>query len=155
PCCQAGLRVIVCGHSYVFWATKYAWHSAWIQKLSLGKHSLLDWKGLQGLAWDGFSDLVSQSACEASIDVLLVHLGGNDLARVPDKALILIADLKRFKRQFQDTQVIWPIIIPHLRWHSAKNSNWMEHACKCVNREVDQVMINGLGSVVNHPEISP
>ena len=57
-----------------------------------------------------------------STDVLVVHLGGNDLARHPGKALVLdiICNLKWLKAGDPPMRIMWFTIIPRLSWRDAR-----------------------------------
>ena len=52
------------------------------------------------------------------IDVLVVHLGGNDLPRVSGKALILdiMHDRKWLNARYPVMWILWSTIIPRLAW---------------------------------------
>ena len=68
-------------------------------------------------------------------DVLVVHLGGNDLARYPGKALILdiIHDLKWLNARYPAMQIVWFPIIPQLMWRDTSFFLNINMACRGVN----------------------
>ena len=53
-----------------------------------------------------------------SPDVLLVHLGGNDLPRLSGKALVLdiMHDFKWLNARYPSMRILWSMIIPWLAW---------------------------------------
>ena len=61
-------------------------------------------------------------------DMLVVRLGGNDLPKLPGKALILdiICDLKWLNAKYPTMQIVWYTIIPWLAkgtcWSSLRDS---------------------------------
>ena len=57
----------------------------------------LEWRGLRGLLWD--LDVVSLDALQPILDMWVIHLEDNNLARKLGKSLILqiLADLEVFR----------------------------------------------------------
>lgn len=72
--------ILLIGHSYIFWAAKFAARSSWGQNLGLRASALLHWRGRQEMCRAEFLDVAVREAQGWSPDVLLVHLGGNDLS---------------------------------------------------------------------------
>ncbi|KAJ7329851.1 hypothetical protein JRQ81_016025, partial [Phrynocephalus forsythii] len=62
----------------------------------------------------------------------MIDLGGNDLARMPAKELILkvIADLRAFNLQFPQNRLVWSALVPCLMWRSAPEPQQVDKACK-------------------------
>ncbi|XP_053130106.1 uncharacterized proline-rich protein-like [Hemicordylus capensis] len=48
----APVRVLICGHSLVFWAFKRASSSHWGSQLGLGKQAAVYWLGMRGMLWN-------------------------------------------------------------------------------------------------------
>ena len=86
---------MIIGHSYVYWVAHYVASSLWGNDLGLGAHAFISWKGMCGMQWLQFGRMASFG--NTPPDILVVHLGGNDLPRVPGKALTLdiLRDLNR------------------------------------------------------------
>ena len=59
---------------------------------------MVELKGWRGMWWEGFMELASQRSLYVALDILVMHLGGNDLALRSGKFLILqvITDLRAF-----------------------------------------------------------
>ena len=78
--------------------------------------------------------------------------GGNDLPRVPRKALILdiLRYLNRLHALYPTMRIVWSTIIPRLNGCGAQHIEKVNKACQ-VNKEVcGGVSKCGLGSVINH-----
>ncbi|KAJ7327114.1 hypothetical protein JRQ81_016873 [Phrynocephalus forsythii] len=107
------------------------------------------------MLWDGFSEFLSQSSPYVPPDILVIHLGGNDLAQMPGKELILkvTADLSAFNSHFPQTRLVWFTLVPHIVWRSAHDPRQMDKARKGVNKEVARAFRNSLCSVTQQPEI--
>ncbi|XP_053107513.1 uncharacterized protein LOC128325774 isoform X3 [Hemicordylus capensis] len=75
-------RVLLCGHSLVFWAYKRASASRFGTQLGLGQQSRVSWLGMRGMLWGQLLptllDYVDRCSCP---DILVVHLGENDLGK--------------------------------------------------------------------------
>ena len=147
-------HIMIIGHSYVYWAACYAASSPWGKDLGLGAHAFISWKGMCGVQWLQFGRMTSFERIPP--DILVVHLGGNDLPKVPGKALILdiLRDLKRLKEKYPTMQIVWSTIIPCLTWRGAQSFDNVNRARRQVNREVCRgVSRGGLRSVINHRRI--
>lgn len=73
----------------LFWARKHAIQSSWGANLGLGASALLEWKAQRGMSWSEFWYTALGAARGGPPDILLIHLGGNDLAKIKGKELIL------------------------------------------------------------------
>ena len=145
---------MIVGHSYVFWAARYAASSRWGSNLGLGALASISWKGMRGMQWVQFGRLTAFGSTPP--DILVVHLGGNDLPRLPGKALILdiLRDLRRLHMLYPAMRIVWSTIIPRLTWRGAGNMDKVNKARRQVNKEICRgVSKGGLGSVVSHHRI--
>lgn len=151
---EARRNVAIVGHSYVYWAAHYAASSRWGSDLGLGALASISWKGMRGMQWVQFGRMASFG--NTPPDILVVHLGGNDLPQLPGKALILdiLRDLCRLHDLYPAMRIVWSTIIPRLNWRGACNIDKVNKARRQVNKEICQgVSKCGLGSVVNHHRI--
>ena len=96
---------MIIDHSYVYWAAHYAASSPWgndlvcgMQRIQLGRLTAFN---------------------QSPPDILVIHLGGNDLPQSPGKAVILdsLRDLKRLNERYPAMQIEpmadgWSTIIP-------------------------------------------
>uniref|UniRef100_A0ABM5FH18 SGNH hydrolase-type esterase domain-containing protein n=1 Tax=Pogona vitticeps TaxID=103695 RepID=A0ABM5FH18_9SAUR len=146
-------HILIIGHSYVYWAERYAAASHWGSNLGLGARATITWKGLRGMQWGQLGRATAFGHCPP--DLLLIHLGGNDLPRLPGKALILdiLRDLKRLKTTYPTMRIIWSTIIPRIAWRGSVRTAAVNRARRGVNREVCRGVCNGIGSVIGHHNI--
>ncbi|XP_067319784.1 uncharacterized protein [Anolis sagrei] len=131
-------RVLICGHSYVHWAERHARRSTYGQHLGLASTASIEWRGRRGLRWDGLIPLMFQAGGGPPPDVLVIHLGGNDLGLLQGKALYLQArsDFKAIAKAWPNTLIAWSAMIPRLRWIGGGDIRQMERARKRVNRAI-------------------
>ena len=127
--------------------------TGWGHNLGLGVLATLEWKGRRGMLWAELLELASQNLRDAPCDVLVVHLGGNDLTLRTGKSLILwvIQDLQIIMDN--KGRLVWSDIIPRLVWKADCNPRCTDCARCCVNREVSQAMRAKHGSVIRPPDI--
>ena len=87
-------------------------------------------------------------------NVLGIHLGGNDLAKLGGKALILdvIRDRRKLNAKHPAMHIIWLAVILRMVWWDEQQVQCINTARRCVNREVCRAEHNGLGSVIGYPE---
>ncbi|XP_072854614.2 uncharacterized protein LOC140706831 [Pogona vitticeps] len=151
---EARWNVLIVGHSYIYWAARYAAASHWGSDLGLGAQASITWRGMRGMRWIQLGRLTA-FGCSPP-DILVIHLGGNDLPQVPGKALILdiLRDLERLHALYPRMRIVWSTIIPRLHWRGAKNMDRVNNARRLVNKEVCRgVSKSGLGSVIGHRRI--
>uniref|UniRef100_A0ABM5FLU4 1-alkyl-2-acetylglycerophosphocholine esterase n=1 Tax=Pogona vitticeps TaxID=103695 RepID=A0ABM5FLU4_9SAUR len=146
-------RIMIMGHSYVHWAGRYAAESHWGSDLGLGTKAQLTWKGLRGMRWIQLCRLAAFG--QAPPDILVIHLGGNDLAQHPGKALVLdiLRDLRWLQSRYPVMRIVWSTIVPRLVWKDARVALEVNMARRNVNREVCRALCKGLGSVIGHHRI--
>lgn len=46
-------KILICGHSYIFWVAQWAHRMAIGSQFGLSKWAVVEWKGCQGLYWQG------------------------------------------------------------------------------------------------------
>uniref|UniRef100_A0ABM5FV92 SGNH hydrolase-type esterase domain-containing protein n=1 Tax=Pogona vitticeps TaxID=103695 RepID=A0ABM5FV92_9SAUR len=146
-------HIIIIGHSFVFWAERYAATSPWGSNLGLDDRALVEWKGSRGMLW---SQLCRAAAfARQPPDMLLIHLGGNDLAQYPGKALIIdvVRDLSCLRRTYAEMRLVWSTIIPRRIWKRARHFWSVNKAQRSINREVGRAVCGSLGQVIGHHRI--
>ena len=142
---------MIVGHSYVYWAARYAASTAWGSDLGLGAQASIEWNGVRGMQWVQFGRLTNFG--NTPPDILVVHLGGNDLPRFPGKALIvyILRDLSRLHLTYPAMRILWSTIVPRINWRGARDADKVNKARRQVNREVCRcIRIGGFGSVISH-----
>ncbi|XP_067322976.1 uncharacterized protein [Anolis sagrei] len=149
-------RVLVCGHSYVFWAGREALRTAYGQHLGLASTAAVEWRGRRGLRWDGLCPLLFNAGSVLPPDVLVIHLGGNDLGLLTGKALFLQAraDIRKIWWTWPGVHIVWSAIIPRRRWLGGGDVGRLEKARKRVNRAMRVFMIHQRGHFLSHPNIT-
>ncbi|XP_061485680.1 uncharacterized protein LOC133386070 [Rhineura floridana] len=69
-------RILLCGHSMVFWAGRRAAKSRFGMQLGLSQWALVHWLGRRGMRWDGLLPALFQPAVERAVpQFLVIHLG--------------------------------------------------------------------------------
>ena len=96
------------GHSFIFWSAKYAGSSAWGRDLGLGPFLKLSWIGQSGMCRRDFTELLSVASFSTAPDVLLTHVGGNDVAKQSGKSLVLeiLRDLRSWKTKYLSSRIV-------------------------------------------------
>ncbi|XP_061463786.1 uncharacterized protein LOC133389964 [Rhineura floridana] len=149
-------RILLCGHSMMFWAGRRAAKSRFGTQLGLSQWAAVRWLGRRGMRWDGLLPALFQPAVEvAAPQVLVIHLGGNDLGLLKGKALIEQAcgDLRAIARRWPGVHLVWSDILPRRRWNCAGDPRGMDRARKKVNRQIQRALRDLGGSVIHHPEV--
>ncbi|XP_008107335.1 uncharacterized protein LOC103278635 [Anolis carolinensis] len=125
-------RVLICGHSYVHWAEHRAHRTPYGQHLGLASSAKIEWRGSRGLRWDGLIPLLFCAGSGPPPEVLVIHLGGNDLGLLQGRALFFQAreDFKQIWGAWPHTHIIWSAIIPHLKWPGGGDMQKLERARK-------------------------
>ena len=82
----------------------------------------MEWRGLRGMLWSQLCRVVA-AFDQFAPDVLVRHLGGNDLARHCGKALVLdvLCDLSWLKATYLAMQIVWSMVVPGLAWRDARS----------------------------------
>ncbi|XP_067318924.1 uncharacterized protein [Anolis sagrei] len=147
-------RVLVCGHSFIHWAERQARRGTFGQHLGLSTMAMVDWKGRRGLRWDGLIPLLFNSGSCYPPDVLIIHLGGNDLGLLKGRALFLqaLSDIQRIKEAWPQVCIAWSAIIPRPNWPNGDGKK-LDGARKRVNKAIKKEMEKGLGYYIHHDEI--
>ncbi|XP_067320884.1 uncharacterized protein [Anolis sagrei] len=148
-------RVLICGHSYVHWAERQARRGHYGQHLGLGSTAFVDWRGRRGLRWDGLIPLLFDSSVMRCPDILVIHLGGNDLGLLKGRALFLqaVSDMRKILDRWPQTHLVWSEVIPRLNWPGGGDARKIDGARKRVNRAMRKVLGDGLGTYIQHPDI--
>nr|XP_060644484.1 uncharacterized protein LOC132783356 isoform X1 [Anolis sagrei ordinatus] len=149
-------RILIFGHSYVHWAERYARNTPFGQHLGFASTASVEWKGVRGLHWDGLIPLLFQDRSGPPPDVLVLHLGGNDLGLLNGRALYLQAraDILRIWQAWPRVHIAWSAVIPRLRWPGGGDVKKLEKARKRVNRAMRTALARGRGSYILHRDIT-
>ncbi|XP_068100043.1 nuclear factor 7, brain-like [Hyperolius riggenbachi] len=113
-------QIWIIGHSLIARAEKRARSSPYGHDLGFGKHNCtVHWMAKVGMMWDDLaSEMERKVAVMGAPDILVVHLGGNDLEEVT--ALNLKFAMRRifthFSQRYTGTIVFWSSIVPRAEW---------------------------------------
>ncbi|XP_062833270.1 uncharacterized protein LOC134297995 [Anolis carolinensis] len=147
-------RVLICGHSYVHWAERQARRGPYGQHLGLASLAFVEWRGRRGLRWEGLLPLLFGSGVRFPPDLIVMHLGGNDLGLLKGRALFLqvLNDMHKIQEVWPHTGLAWSAIIPRPRWPYGDGKK-LDKARKRVNRALRKVLENGMGYYIPHDTI--
>ncbi|KAM3936161.1 uncharacterized protein RB166_003283 [Leptodactylus fuscus] len=149
--------VWVMGHSFVFWGAEraavrpdgrqlgFAWEVATIR-----------WLGLRGMLWGWvLGEFHRFARLDRPPDVLLLHVGGNDIGRRPFRDLIndIKFDLLRLWALFPGMVTIWSDMVPRKVWKDARSVDRLNKARIKVNRAVGRFMARNGALSVRHYEL--
>ncbi|XP_061083922.1 uncharacterized protein si:dkeyp-121d4.3 isoform X2 [Conger conger] len=157
--CTEVKNVWVCGHSLVFWAEKRAKSPEYGMQLGMDPSRVrVWWKGMQGMTWDQLlPQLLKLKGTWPNPDVIILHLGGNDLGK-SDLGVLLEAvrkDMASLRGIFPDCLLVWSDILPRRSWRTAEDADAMESNRALVNKRVGADVIELGGAVVSHRNIRP
>ncbi|XP_066475283.1 uncharacterized protein [Tiliqua scincoides] len=151
------VRVLICGHSIVFWARKRAASSSFGTQLQLGSLATVHWVARRGMLWDqllpAFYEFVH---AHAPPHIIVIHLGENDLGQRTTLSLRLQAcsDILHISQCFRGMVILWSDLLPRRVWRYASNVKKIELARKKVNSYVRRAVLRHGGGVISHPGIS-
>ncbi|XP_062986094.1 uncharacterized protein LOC134401275 [Elgaria multicarinata webbii] len=153
---QAPVRVLICGHSYVFWAGRRASSTAVGTQLGLSRIAHVQWMGKRGMRWEHLPSMLFQPRVAfPPPQVLLIHLGGNDMGVLTGKALILqaIADFQLIRQRWPGILILWSCIIPRQNWRAGRNPRALDRASQKVNSEIYKHLLKHGDVSIQHPSI--
>nr|XP_033777443.1 uncharacterized protein LOC117348910 isoform X2 [Geotrypetes seraphini] len=135
----------IVGHSFVHWAAERALIRPGGRHLGLGQRGLrVSWWGQRGMRWSQLLLLMERLRARPSHpDMLLIHLGGNDVDSCSGKDLIntIKDDLRVVLDWFPSILLIWSDIVPRPRCLASRR--WTRGLAK-LNRQVGKwVMCQG------------
>ncbi|XP_042315071.1 uncharacterized protein LOC121926287 isoform X1 [Sceloporus undulatus] len=148
-------RVLICGHSMVFWTARQARRSHFGSQLGLSDKAIIEWRGKRALRWHRLLHLLfGESQCLPP-HVLVIHLGGNDLGFVKDKALVLqaIHNMRLIRERCPFITLIWSAMLPHQVWKCGCDPHILNRARRWVNNKIHNAMNGGLGFYLAHDDI--
>ncbi|KAJ7344908.1 hypothetical protein JRQ81_000858, partial [Phrynocephalus forsythii] len=105
--------------------------------------------------WYQFERIARLATAGHPPDVMLVHLGGNDIGCQTGKSLAqdIVHDLTAWKEDAPEAKLVWSTIIPRCQWKARCAAQLMNKVHREINRDVCRAMVHGLGTVVGHPRI--
>lgn len=152
-------NVWVCGHSLVFWAEKRATSTEIGMQLGMDSSSIrIWWKGVQGMTWQQLLPQLHQLKDNwPKPDVLLIHLGGNDIGTMTPEAFVssVKKDLISLKSIFPQCRLVWSDILPRKSWRHSDDSTTVNNMRLAINKTIHSIMSELGGSSVTHDNIMP
>ncbi|XP_043931325.1 uncharacterized protein LOC122805302 [Protopterus annectens] len=135
----AGCRMVwIVGQSFIYWAERRAQNQPSGKQLGLCTDRWkLQWRGIRNMCWPQLqSELDNMSESLTKPDVLILHLGGNDLGCIPKKEFVevMLRDISLLKEKYPGIVIVWSIIIARLVWKNALSFQGMEKARKYINK---------------------
>ncbi|XP_063286228.1 uncharacterized protein LOC134571662 [Pelobates fuscus] len=148
---SAGLVVWLVGSSYIHWAQKRATVAHYGEQLNFPRPLLqLCWFGFQGVSWRELSSEIFRLLGSRQLpDFLLIHAGGNDLGKVPQKELVkcMKRDLDRMMGLAPSVVIIWSEMVPRLRWRHARDPVAVTRCRGKINKMLS-IFVRRIGGVV-------
>ncbi|XP_054825929.1 uncharacterized protein LOC129323422 [Eublepharis macularius] len=118
---QERKRILICGHSMVFWAANQAKRTQFGSQLGLCAVATVDWQGRHGLRWPGLLPLLFRGRKGPPPHIVVIHLGGNDLGLVQGKALSMqvAEDLEYISSRWPSVLIVWSEMLQRRVWWEA------------------------------------
>ncbi|KAG9344493.1 hypothetical protein JZ751_011163 [Albula glossodonta] len=157
--CTEVKNVWICGHSLVFWAEKRAKSPEYGMQLGMDPSRVrVWWKGMQGMTWDQLLPLLLKLKGNwPNPDVIILHLGGNDLGKSDLRALLAAVkkDLTSLRSIFPRCLLVWSDILPRRSWRTTEDAEAVESFRALVNKKVRADIAELGGETIAHPHIRP
>ena len=147
------------GSSLIYWAHRRAVSRPLGKNLGLDQHKVsIHWHGRRGMQWDNLIPIVTQQLRRhPPPDVLLIHLGSNDLVRIPMERIFtrVISDLQRLTSLLPSTtKLVWSDILQRRSWWGAVDDRAMERKRRRYNRFGGKGAVDRGGCHIKHGEIT-
>ncbi|KAK2852898.1 hypothetical protein Q7C36_008099 [Tachysurus vachellii] len=152
-------NVWICGHSLVFWAEKRATSPEIGMQLGMDPNTVrIWWKGVQGMIWQQLlPQLLQLKDNWPKPDVILIHLGGNDIGKMTPETFVLAVkkDLVSLKSIFPECHLVWSDILPRKSWRHSNDSTAVNNMRQAINKTIRGIMAELGGSSLTHDNIMP
>uniref|UniRef100_A0A8C2FN82 Si:dkeyp-121d4.3 n=1 Tax=Cyprinus carpio TaxID=7962 RepID=A0A8C2FN82_CYPCA len=127
------------------------------------KHHFVDsvriwWKGMQGMTWQQLVPLLLQLKDNwPKPDVLIIHLGGNDISTTDPEAFIetVKKDMTSLKSIFPECLLVWSNILSRQTWRGTEDSKEMDIIRMAINESICGIMTELGGSALSDGNIRP
>ncbi|XP_076598707.1 uncharacterized protein LOC143327925 isoform X2 [Chaetodon auriga] len=150
-------NVWICGHSLVYWAESRAKSAEVGMQLGMDPSKVaIWWKGTQGMTWPQLLPQLHQlKVTWPNPDVLIMHLGGNDLST--DSPTDLLASVKKdltsMRSIFPQCVLVWSNILPQRAWRHSADSHEVDLVRSTVNRRIQNIISDLGGTSLTHDNI--
>ncbi|CAJ0927872.1 unnamed protein product [Ranitomeya imitator] len=118
--------------------------------------AVLRWLGFRGLGWNRVMQEVHNGVrFDRPPDILVLHVGGNDLGVHPCRELIrdIKLDLLRLWASFREMSIAWSVFVPWKSWRHARSVDTVNKARIKVNWAVSGFVVRNGGLAVRHFEV--
>jgi lysophospholipase L1-like esterase len=139
------------GSSLVFWAESRARSNQAVGK-GLTKSNIA-WHGQRGMRWQQLLPKMQNKLQSAAAPTwICLHLGGNDLASIPLRALTAMAlqDIKTLSNMAPNTVLIWSDVLPRVHYRGAISDAKMVKARKTFNSAIRNYITAMNGICIKH-----
>lgn len=150
-------NVWICGHSLVYWAESRAKSPEVGMQLGMDPSKVtIWWKGTQGMTWSQLLPQLHQlKVTWPNPDVLIMHLGGNDLST--DSPTDLLASVKKdltsMRGIFPQCVLVWSNILPRRVWRHSADNHEVDLVRTTVNRRIQNIISELGGTSLTHENI--
>lgn len=153
-------QVWICGHSYVLWAEKRALSRSFGPQLGIRvEDAKLHWIGKSGMMWDQLIPMLLHARRHLpDPEILVIHLGGNDLGTTKLMNLIIRIkkDLGFIRHVFKNVILVWSTIVPRKAWWNQDEAcKLVDENRKKVNSQISNFMKSIGGFVIRHDSLVP
>ncbi|KAM4045382.1 uncharacterized protein ACNLHF_009210 [Anomaloglossus baeobatrachus] len=149
--------VWILGHSYVYWGARRADARRNGRQLGFARDvALVRWLGVRGLGWSRVLQEVHKHArLDRPPEVLVLHVGGNDLGERPFRILIkdIKHDLLRLWMSFPGITLVWSEMVARRSWRKARSVDRLNKARAKVNRAISKFVSRNGGVCIRHVEL--
>ncbi|XP_073496194.1 uncharacterized protein [Phyllobates terribilis] len=148
------LLVWILGNSYVHWGAVRADVRRDGRQLGISRDkAAIRWLGFRRMLWNSVLCEVNKFVrLDRPPDILLLHVGGNDLGVRPFKELIrdIWHDFLRLSASFPGMITVWSEIVPRKSWGNARSIESLNKARRKVNRAVSKFVSENGGVSIRH-----
>ncbi|XP_040184087.1 uncharacterized protein LOC120917109 [Rana temporaria] len=149
--------VWILGHNYVVLGAAHAGLNPDGLQLGFPREQVrIKWIGVPGMLWSRVLPEVNHySRLDRPPDVLILHVGGNDLGIRASRELSrdIKFDFLRLRITFPDTVVVWSDIVARTSWNLAMSAAKLNKAKIKVNKEVAKMFVSNGGLAIRHGDM--
>lgn len=157
--CFSGSECLVwiLGHSYVFLGAEQAALKPEGQQLGFPRGQVrIKWIGVPGMLWSRvLREVEHYCRLDRPPDVLLLHVGGNDLGIRASRELSrdIKFDFLRLRSMFPNTVIVWSEMMARTSWSMAMSVERLNKARIKVNKEVGKFFVRNGGLTIRHRDL--
>ncbi|XP_053164378.1 uncharacterized protein LOC128350305 isoform X1 [Hemicordylus capensis] len=153
----APVRVLIYGHSLVFWAFKQTSTSHWGSQLGFGRRALVYWLVMRGMLWSQLLPAIKDHLARFPVPtVLVLHLGENDLGRRTGLSMVQQAasNLTVLRRWMPGVLILWISWLQRRVWRAAFNGFKLEKARRKVSAAIGKLVLAAGGDIIRQPDLA-